>query len=270
MKKVLLIIITFFMIVGVANNGGHAKASSDSKSKNTNLNHMDVSEFFEGYEGTFIIKDLNKDKTYIYNEEQARALETPESTFKIANALIGLQTEVVSDEYDIKRWDGVVREFDSWNKDHTLGSAMRDSAIWYYQEVARDIGSERMKNWLDRLAYGNEDIDGGIDQFWLNSSLKITALEQLDFIERLYKEELPLNQSTMKTVKRMMINEETSSYILHGKTGTRLTDFGLGWYVGYVETEDDAYVFVTKINGTGSKAKEITKNILFEYGFITE
>lgn len=272
MKKVFLIIVALFLIAGSSNDGEIVQAISDDNSskKNLNVNQMDVSEFFTGYEGTFIFKDIKKDKIYIYNEEQAKTQETPESTFKIANALVALELDVVSDEYHIKRWDGVVREYDSWNQDHTLGSAMRDSAIWYYQDVARDIGANRMNVWLDKLSYGNGDSSGGINQFWLNSSLKITALEQAGFIERLYNENLPLDQSTMNTVKRMMINEEKSSYTLHGKTGTRLTDFGLGWYVGYLETESNSYVFVTKIDGSGSKAKAITMNILNEYGLVKE
>lgn len=272
MKKLLLSIVVIFMIAGSGIKGDSAKATSanDPLKKNPILNKMDVSEFFNEREGTFIIKDIKKGKTYIYNEKLSKVRETPESTFKIANALIGLQVGVVEDEYDIKRWDGVKREFDSWNQDHTLGSAMRDSAIWYYQEVARDIGSDSMNLWLDKLSYGNGDSSGGIDQFWLDSTLKISPLEQANFIERLYKENLPLDQATMKTVKRMMIQDEKNTYTLHGKTGTRLSDFGLGWFVGYLETEDNSYVFVTQIDGSGSRAKEITIDILKKYEFIKE
>ncbi|MBD5074736.1 class D beta-lactamase, partial [Xanthomonas citri pv. citri] len=79
------------------------------------------------------------------------------------------------------------------------------------------------------LSYGNEDISGGIDQFWLQSSLTISPLEQETFLEKLAKEELPFDKPVMKIVKRMMIQEEGDHYTLYGKTGTRLTDMGLGW-----------------------------------------
>jgi beta-lactamase class D len=38
-----------------------------------------------------------------------------------------------------------------------------------------------------KISYGNQDISGGIDQFWLSSSLKISPKEQADFMEALYK-----------------------------------------------------------------------------------
>ena len=98
------------------------------------------------------------------------------------NSLIGLQVKAVKDEYEIKYWDGTKRTLDNWNQDHTLGSGMRNSIVWYYQEMARDIGEGRMQEWLDRCSYGNRDISGGIDRFWLSSSLKISPFEQIDFL----------------------------------------------------------------------------------------
>ncbi len=102
--------------------------------------------------------------------------------FKILNALIGLDTKVVEDEYAIKYWDGVKREIDAWNQDHTLGSGMRHSVVWYYQELAREIGESEMKEGLVKANYGNKDISGGIDEFWLSSSLQISPVEQAHFL----------------------------------------------------------------------------------------
>jgi beta-lactamase class D len=188
----------------------------------------------------------------------------------VANALIGLQTKAVSDEYEVKRWDGVIREFEDWNRDHTLASAMRHSVIWYYQAMARDIGTENMQQYVNLLDYGNRDISGGIDQFWLDSSIKISAREQVQFIENLVEEKLPIDKQHMRTVKRIMINEEADSYVLHGKTGTRLSDMGLGWYVGYIETDKGEWAFATNMDGSGSKAKTITLEALKELDIIEE
>jgi beta-lactamase class D len=127
-----------------------------------------------------------------------------------------------------------------------------------------------MKEWVQKISYGNEDISGGIDQFWLNSSLKISALEQANFIEKLYKEELPFDKPVMKTVKRMMIQEEGDHYTLYGKTGTRLSDMGLGWYVGFIKVDNHSYVFITNVDDSGTKAKNITLNILKKYNLMTE
>lgn len=270
MKKVIYLSI-FLLFIGVVGYTAQAQTPSKEASsrENLNLKKLDVNEFFSNENGTFLLRNVKTGKTFVYNQERATTRLTPESTFKIPNALIGLQVKVVRDEYNVKRWDGVKREFDTWNRDHTLGSAMRESAIWYYQKMARDIGEKRMKEWVQKTSYGNEDISGGIDHFWLDSSLKISALEQAVFLEKLYKEELPFDKPVTKTVKRMMIQEEGDHYTLYGKTGTRLSDMGLGWYVGFIKVDNQSYVFVTNIDGSGTKAKNITLDILRKYNLIT-
>ncbi|MGG3452236.1 class D beta-lactamase [Domibacillus aminovorans] len=233
-----------------------------TKAQQEQTNELKIEKLFNGKEGTMVLKNLKKDKVYMYNKERSSKRFTPESTFKVPNALIGLQTSAVWDEYEVKRWDGVVREFESWNRDHSLASAMRESAIWFYQDMARDIGETRMQEKIRMLRYGNQDITGGIDSFWLDSSLKISALEQINFIERLVEEELPFEEKYQITVKRMMIQDEQDDYTLHGKTGTRLSDFGLGWYVGFIETKKDTWVFAVNINGSGTEAKNVTLETL--------
>lgn len=117
------------------------------------------------------------------------------------NSLIGLETGAVRDEYEVKRWDGVIREFESWNRDRTLASAIRESAIWFYQDMARDIGVTNMEKFVNQIGYGNRDISGGIDEFWLDSTLEISAIEQVDFIESLVEEDLPFTEKNQKPSK---------------------------------------------------------------------
>lgn len=223
---------------------------------------LDIEELFLGKEGTMVLKNLRNNRVYVYNEERSSERLTPESTFKVPNALIGLETAAVRDEYEVKRWDGVIREFDNWNRDHSLASAMRESAIWFYRDLARDIGDTKMERYIRKMAYGNQDISGGIDRFWLDSSLKISAIEQVQFIEKLVEEELPFEEQHQKTVKRMMIDDDQDEYTLHAKTGTRLSDLGLGWYVGFIETDKHTWVFAVNIDGTGSEAKTIAVETL--------
>lgn len=223
---------------------------------------LEIGELFNGKEGTMVLMNLKNNKTYVYNEERSAERFTPESTFKVLNALIGLETGAVRDEYEVKRWDGVIREFESWNRDHSLASAMRESAIWFYQAMARDIEIGNMKYYIDEVGYGNQNLTGDIDQFWLDSSLKVSAVEQLGFMKSLVKEELPFTEKNQKTVKRMMIQEEQDDYTLHGKTGTRLTDMGLGWYVGFVDTDKETWVFAVNLDGSGTEAKAIAVETL--------
>ncbi|MGG4152398.1 class D beta-lactamase [Peribacillus muralis] len=240
----------------------HASASGHK------VKELQIGESFGGVDGTMIIQNLKTDKEYIYNKKRSTTRYTPESTFKVANALIGLQTKAVSDEYEVKRWDGVTREFEDWNRDHSLASGMRYSVIWFYQELARDIGAQNMQEYVNMINYGNRDISGGIDHFWLDSSLHISAKEQVHFIEKLVDEKLPIDKQHMRTVKRIMINEEADDYVLHGKTGTRLSDMGLGWYVGYIETDKGKWAFATNLDGSGSTAKAITLEALKELEII--
>lgn len=116
-----------------------------------NTKDLHIEEAFAGTEGTMVLKSLKNDKVYVYNKERSKERLTPESTFKVANALIGLETAAVRDEYEVKRWDGVEREFESWNRDHSLASAMRESAIWFYQDLARTIGEKKMQEYVSNI-----------------------------------------------------------------------------------------------------------------------
>ena len=238
-----------------------------AEKKSATAKKMKVEEYFKNREGTFILHNLKKEKTFVYNEERANQQFAPQSTFKVPNSLIGLQIGAVEDEYTIKYWDGVERELPVWNQDHTLGSAMRNSVVWYYQDMARDIGENQMEKWVRAISYGNQNISGGIDQFWLSSSLKISPLEQADFMGDLYKENLPFDKDVMKTVKRMMIQEEGDEFTLYGKTGQ---GSGIGWFVGFIESRGQSYSFATNIEGTSTDAKSITIEIFKKYKIITE
>jgi len=135
--------------------------------------------------------------------------------------------------------------FPQWNKDHDLQSAFKHSAVWFYQEMARRIGPERMQRYINEIAYGNRDIGGGIDRFWLDGNLRITAREQVDFLVKLYGDQLPFSQRTIKIVKDIAIAEKTDSYTLRAKTGWAKE---IGWWVGYVERGDQPYFFAMNID----------------------
>ena len=131
--------------------------------------------FFDlGTTGTFVAYKV--DDYLIIASDKVRSGEgkLPASTFKIPNSIIALETGVVEDpDKDVFKWDGVTRAIEPWNKDHTLRSAIAVSAVPVYQEIARRIGAERMQKYLDLFDYGNRDIGGGIDQFWLTGNLRI-------------------------------------------------------------------------------------------------
>lgn len=265
-----MILVSFWGVILDAKSVDNTSPSSQSD-EIFDVGNINVDGFFQNTNGTFIIKDVESGKMFIYNKNRAQERRTPMSTFKIMNSLIGLQVKAVKDEYDIKRWDGVHRSVNVWNQDLALGAAFKYSAVWYYQAMARDIGEQRMQEWIDKCSYGNQDISGGIDRFWLSSTLMISPMEQVDFLEKLYKERLPFDKNVMRTVKRIMIQQEGDTYTLYGKTGSSglENNISLGWYVGFVVVKGHPYVFAANIDSqtefAGYKAKELTIDILKKY-----
>lgn len=238
-------------------------------------NRPDFEKYFEGFdEGAFVLYDQAGSRYIRYNPDRCAERFIPASTFKIMNSLIGLESGVIPDESYVIQWDGTHYDFAEWNKDHTLKTAFQNSVVWYYQEIARRLGQEKMQQYVDAAHYGNQDISGQIDTFWLEGGLRISADEQIEFLKRLHDDDLPFSQRSMDIVKDIMIIEETDDYVFRGKTGTgaRITPH-VGWFVGYLETSDNVYFFATNIalrtvEGNIGKAREITQAILRDQGLM--
>jgi beta-lactamase class D len=222
--------------------------------------------------GTALIHDEHDDRWLVFDRERAQIPLSPASTFKLFNALVALETGVVKDEYEVIRWDGVKRPFDGWNRDHSLASAMKFSAVWFYQEMARRAGQARMQAWIDKAAYGNRDIGGGIDQFWLSGALRISAIEQIHFLEQLANGTLPFSARTQEAVRRISIVDAATDHVTHGKTGWAIReDTGrkqdLGWYVGWVERDGRRWFFAVNIDM--ATAEDATKRIPLATALLT-
>ena len=237
----------------------------------------DFSEYFVSreVEGSFLLYDADNDEYICYGGERCQTQFIPASTFKLLNAQIALETGVVTDEHEIIPWDGVDKGYAAWNQDHNLETAMQNSVVWVFQELAQRIGNERMQQYIDLVGYGNQDISGS-DTFWLEGNLRISQEEQIDFLRRLYKDELPFSESSMSTVKEIMVLEATPAYRLSGKTGwANSVNPDVGWFVGFLEKNDNVYFFATNVALEGSRKSlgkislEITLEILAEL-FIME
>lgn len=211
----------------------------------------DFSQHFQDLdiEGSIVIYDLNQDLTHQHNPERNATSFLPASTFKILNSLISLETGVIANELSILTWDGVDRSIPAWNRDHNMRTAFPASTVWFYQVLARRIGYERMQQWVAAADYGNHNIGNSdaIDTFWLNGDLRITPQQQIQFLQRLQSNSLPFSDDTLATVKDIMIVERTPDYIIRAKTGWALVG-EVGWYVGYVEQNENTYFFATNIH----------------------
>jgi beta-lactamase class D len=228
-----------------------------------------------GVTGAFVGYDLRQDRYVYYARERCGVRFLPASTFKIVNALIGLETGIIPDEDYQLTWNGVPSGIADWDRDHTLASAFKYSVVWYYQELARRVGEPLMQYYLDRVDYGNRSIEGGIDRFWLTGGLRISPEEQVALLVRLYRNQLPFSPRTMAIVRQMMIVRQEPGFTLRAKTGWARTEGqDVGWYVGYVEHGDDVFFFATNIvsaagNPIFAKARsEITGSILKDLGIL--
>lgn len=215
-------------------------------------------------EGSFALYDARADKYILYNQPQFDEMFSPASTFKICNTLIGLETGVVPDADYVIPWDSVTRN-PVWDKDYDLRGAFQYSVVWYYQEVARRIGGERMKTWLDKAGYGNADTLGGIDQFWLSGGLRISPRQQIEFLRKLHDGQLPFSPRSMGIVQDIMVVQDTLGYVLRAKSG-----WGghgakdVGWFVGYLERGSDVYYFANCVQIESDRLNDLETAISFD------
>lgn len=205
----------------------------------------DLEKIFEGHPGCFVCLNKQSGEYLRYNASRCAQRYLPASTFKIPNALIGLETKIADDENFIIKWDGVERPNKVWNKDHTLASAMEFSVVPYYQELARRIGSNKMQKFLNEFDYGNKKIGKATDYFWLDNSLKISANEQVEFLKKLYDYKLNISKRSIDIVKTILPEEKYEMSLLKYKTGAGQKEDGtyIGWLVGYVEKRENIYFY---------------------------
>ncbi|HLM00523.1 MAG TPA: penicillin-binding transpeptidase domain-containing protein [Pyrinomonadaceae bacterium] len=243
-----------------------------------------LSAIFKDTTGTFVLYDAKNNAYVRYNEARAKERFSPKSTFKIPNSLIGLETGVIKDADFVIGWN---REkyapqanwnqepFVHWGKDHALRTAFKYSVLWYYRELAQKVGLPEMKARVAALAYGNKQVSGAVDNFWLDNSLKISAEEQVEFLRAFYENRLPVSRRSTEILKDIMVFEKTPGYTLSAKTGGGPIAEGkyIGWFVGYLEAASSVYYFATNIEGASfaeirDKRIEMTKKILTELEYL--
>src|SRR5207244_8846354 len=149
------------------------------------------------------------------------------------------------------KWDGCVRSIEAWNRDHTMRSAIAASAVPVYQEIARQIGPERMQKYVDLLEYGNRNIGGGIDQFWLTGDLRIDPVQQVDFVDRLRRAALPISKRSQELVRDILPVTRVGDATIRAKSGLLGAELGkpsLGWMVGWAEKGSAETVFALNMD----------------------
>jgi len=240
------------------------------------VHSQDIKKYFDEYDvtGSFMVYDMYADKYNYYDSSRCFTRFTPASTFKIPNSIIGLETGVIADENFIIPWDGT-KSRETCDKDLTLKDAIRFSCVWYYKELARRVGADKMQEMLNAFNYGNMDISSGVDKFWLEGSLKISQAEQIEFLKKLYKYELPVSKRSVDILKNIIMLDSTADHILRGKTGWGFEgNKNIGWLVGWIEKSDNIYFYAINIETEkdnprfAESRRAITEKIFRDLGVI--
>ncbi len=235
------------------------------------------STIFEAHEalGAMVMLDPETGMRHVYNSERARHRFSPASTFKVYNSLVALETGVVPSADTMYAWDGVERG-GAWDQDHSLRMGMRNSTVWLFQELAEQIGKGPYEEAFAREPYGNGLIGDDIRMFWLGEPLAISANEQVAYLNRLRLGELAFRPQVQEAVREIMILGDKPGYTLYGKTGWTWTEEDrsdeVGWIVGWVEKDDDVWVYALNIESDGpyfdmrTARRAILDNVLGEMG----
>jgi beta-lactamase class D len=205
-----------------------------------------------GTAGTFVGYKVDEYLVIASDSNRSGEAKLPASTFKIPNSIIALETGVVGDpDTDVFKWDGVRRPIEAWNRDHTMRTAIAASAVPVYQEIARRIGPERMQKYVDLFEYGNRNIGGGIDQFWLIGDLRIDPVQQIDFVDRLRRGVLPVSKRSQDLVRDILPVTKAGDAVIRAKSGLLGAERGqpsLGWMVGWAEKGSANTVFALNMD----------------------
>jgi len=232
----------------------------------------DLKKYFDSaqVEGSFSLLNNQMGDITVYNMQLDTQRFSPATSFKTLITLIGVQTGKITNENNIQ-----IKTDSNQNKTVTLKEIFSSSSPEYLQSLARQIGKDTMKLWIDSLGYGNKNMESPVDSFWLDNHLKISPDEQLGLVNKLYFDQLPFPKYAQQMTRNAMLQEDNTLYHLSYATGTGYDENGnpIGWVTGWIEENKHVYFFVTFIRAA-DKNKDmklaginISKEILTSMGF---
>jgi len=273
--------VIFLFIIALAVTNSCKNSEAFSKQSVKSLMKVETVSYKSSFNsdlsnGIFLLYDLKENKLIEYKGLQKDTMLIPASTFKIPNSLIGLETGAVKDELTEFQWNGKTYRNQSRNKEQNLIEACQNPTVLYFYELARKMGERHMRKFMAQFNYGNQNTGGRIDQFCSSGDLRISPLQQLDFLKGLWDEELKLSKKTIKTKNKEFLVEKRGESTLYAKTGWGFTDGSdVGWYMGVVENGNSTYLFVHVLVSKDSRLelfsearKSIARKILAEKGIL--
>ena len=237
-------------------------------SEETSFNEVDYSKEFGGINGGAVFYYSEKNQYDVYQMELMNKQVSPFSTFKIVSTLMGLEQRIVTTIESTMEYDGTIYSREEWNKDIQLKEAFQTSCVWYYKKLISLLNKDYVEGVLKKLEYGNCDIsvwdEKGHNDFWLSSSLKISPIEQVEVLEKIFAKENDFEEYNIELLKEIMFVENKNNNLIYGKTGSGIEKNA--WFVGFIENKERIFfaVMIEDENQSlaGNKAKEIALNII--------
>ncbi len=232
------------------------------------ISYADLRSHFGTYDGSFVLFDASSEHWTIYNKDLAQTRFSPDSSYKIYDALQGLDAGIITPGNSQMAWDGSTYPFDSWMADQNLDTAMHNSVNWYFQSIDSRLDRASVKEYLHRIGYGNEQVSGDLTTYWLESDLKISPSEQVALLRDFYYNKFGFAPENIEAVKKAILTASGPEGSLYGKTGTGQIDGQeiRGWFIGFIERSENPVFFACYIQdeeeATGSRASDITYSIL--------
>lgn len=246
-----------------------------NSSESVNETSVDLSNDFNGINGCAVWYSTANNQYFYYNEDLCKKEVSPFSTFKIISALIGLQENIIEDKSSTMNYNGTQYPNPEWNNNLTLEQAFQSSCIWYFRQILDEAGEQKVQDILTDLQYGNCDISewegsgtntfAELNGFWLDSSLKISPLEQVEVMMGIFEGESIFDHSNIEIVKNIMLIDDNGTKKIYGKTGSGNNQ---AWFVGFTEESNTKEYFAIYLDDnsqesiiTGNTAKEVALNI---------
>lgn len=241
----------------------------------------DYSSYFNGMNGCAVFYDNQTDQYSLYQRELCEQQKSPCSTFKVVSTLMGLKYGVLESEDSRMNYNGGHYPIDAWNADVTLKVALQKSCVWYYRQVIDMVGKEPVQKELDHLNYGNKDIsewEGSntnplpdLNGFWLDSSLKISPIEQIGILKKIFEGNSEFSPEHVALLQNLMQVQDSGGVRIYGKTGSGVN--GNAWFIGFCEGESKRYYFAVYLEDKNAEASsaaakeiamKITNDLLYE------
>lgn len=233
--------------------------NSETIEKQITVNRVDYSEYFKGINGCTVFYNPKQEVYNVYNKALCEVPISPYSTFKVITTLMALEKGIVESEASIIA-------------ETTLEEAFKKSYVWYYEQIMDELQKEEVQDTLKNLEYGNEELtdwnEQGHHTFWIASSLKISPMEQVAVLSKIFEGKSGLNENHVEVLRNLMLVEKNEDYTVYGKTGSAKKKEA--WFVGFLEAQGDRVYFATKLDDetqelAGAVARRITLEIINNY-----